>query len=968
MSESNEKSTRPTVTAAKPTLAASPQVFAATVTQTGYEASPPREPERPWAAGTVLAGRYEIISLLGEGGMGAVYRADDRKLQHPVALKFLSRRVAESPERLRGLYDEVRIGRQISHPNVCRIYDIVETTVGEGTPEQRRVAFLCMEVVEGENLESLLRRTGGLKGQNAIEIAQQVCQGLAAVHDQDLLHRDLKPANIMIDARGVVRLMDFGVSALARDVEPGQIVGTPGYLFPEALEGKAITVRSEIYALGLVLYEIFTGKPLLAARTVNEQIAELKTLDLSRVSAAMDQVDSSARRAVLQCLRADPAQRPATARDVSALLAEGANRRMRFRTLLLGLLMTIIILGGQVAGWTSGLEHALYDWRSRHFRFFAGKPTDQLIHCEIDDAALEEIGRWPWPRWQMARIVDEVNRAGAKAIGLDVLFSEPEAPRPEQQPDGSWKVIDDDALLAGAMRRAGDVMIPVNIPPRADSSSLNIQNDLVEKLRSNLEQPPDSAEQLDGQYPFALRQAMTERLDRELQTLPPGQSPTIEEMRKRLLPQSYSTGIRTYADDQLEKVLPQILAMHELERFTLTRGASLPTPLTGQVQAATAPELAQAARYCGCVTYLPSSDGVVRSVPMLVQYHDRLTPQFGLALACAFLGVDIHSLRIEPDGIILPRAGESDEIIPTYTQEIESRGPAAFFFAIPFFGTSDWRTSYDFPDYRVVRQHLPITRVWDVCQVQLRIEQNNRRAYADVEFVLRHVDLDLLKTFQNAAPAFDNVSQWNTIMAHAFNAVDSGDRDYLLNPNSPLQTDEERDYATALRNLQLRRTFNDSLVGEQKRLRDGLRGLLAEKAVLIGSIASSQGDLWRTPLHAACPGEVILGTVFNAIVTNHFLRVAPEWTNLFATLVLSLGATAAVTWLSPRKSLAACAVLAAGFCVFNALLLFDWDHLVLEMAGPLLAVIGVWLVAILNRVLAGTGRRREQPSALSPAI
>ena len=152
--------------------------------------------------GTVLLDRYRIIGLLGHGGMGEVYRANDLRLGQPVALKFLPEATAGNPQMLARFHTEVRIARQVSHPNVCRVYDIGEV---EGS------TFLSMEYVDGEDLSSLLRRIGRLPGDKAIEIARKLCAGLAAAHDKGVLHRDLKPANVMIDGRGQVLITDFGL-------------------------------------------------------------------------------------------------------------------------------------------------------------------------------------------------------------------------------------------------------------------------------------------------------------------------------------------------------------------------------------------------------------------------------------------------------------------------------------------------------------------------------------------------------------------------------------------------------------------------------------------------------------------------------------------------------------------------------------------------------------------------------------
>ena len=207
--------------------------------------------EERFSPGTVIAGRYRILGLLGRGGMGEVYRADDLKLNQPVALKFLSRLRTRDDAWLARFHSEVRLARRVTHLNVNRVYDI-----GEADGE----AFISMEYVDGEDLASLLRRVGRLSGDKAVEIARQLCAGLGAAHDRGVLHRDLKPANVMIDGRGQVRITDFGIASLAAKAsEENPLVGTPAFMAPELFQGKEPSVRTDIYSLGIVLYEVVTG-------------------------------------------------------------------------------------------------------------------------------------------------------------------------------------------------------------------------------------------------------------------------------------------------------------------------------------------------------------------------------------------------------------------------------------------------------------------------------------------------------------------------------------------------------------------------------------------------------------------------------------------------------------------------------------------------------------------------------------
>jgi len=260
--------------------------------------------------GRLVAGRYRIIALLGKGGMGEVYRADDLTLGQPVALKFLPDAAAHDEALLERFRNEVRIARRVSHPNVCRVYDVGEV---DGQ------TFFTMEYVDGEDLASLLRRIGRLPQDKAIEISRQLCAGLGAAHGKGVLHRDLKPANIMLDGRGQVVITDFGLAGVADDIRGPEVrSGTPAYMAPEQLAGREVSTRSDIYALGLVLYEIFTGK-----RAFAEKIAAHDQRTVSRPSSVVKDLDPVIEKVILRCLETEAAARPSTALAVAAALPGG---------------------------------------------------------------------------------------------------------------------------------------------------------------------------------------------------------------------------------------------------------------------------------------------------------------------------------------------------------------------------------------------------------------------------------------------------------------------------------------------------------------------------------------------------------------------------------------------------------------------------------------------------------------------
>jgi hypothetical protein len=269
-----------------------------------------------FVAGTIIGGQYRIVGLLGRGGMGEVYRAEDLKLEQPVALKFLPESLAKDGAALARFHREVRIARQISHRNVCRVYNIIE---------YQGWHFILMEFVRGEELSSVLKRFGRLPSDKALAIARQLCAGLAAAHDVGVVHRDLKPGNVMIDEKGDVRITDFGLAGLMEEFGGGAALeGTPEYMSPEQLAGRELTARSDIYSLGLVLYEIFTGRKAFSASTLTDLLRLRKSESLPESpSSVVKDLDPLVERVIERCLALDPKDRPATALEVAAALPGG---------------------------------------------------------------------------------------------------------------------------------------------------------------------------------------------------------------------------------------------------------------------------------------------------------------------------------------------------------------------------------------------------------------------------------------------------------------------------------------------------------------------------------------------------------------------------------------------------------------------------------------------------------------------
>ena len=272
-------------------------------------------PVEELSRGALFAGRYEIIEELGSGGMGKVYRVEDKKVGEEVALKLVRPEIATDKKMIERFSRELRTARKISHRNICRMFDL---------GEDKGTRFITMEYVRGEDLKSMIRMSGQLGIGTAIGIAKQICEGLTEAHRLGVIHRDLKPNNIMIDKEGSARIMDFGIARPLRAkgiTGPGAMIGTPEYMSPEQVEAKEVDERSDIYSLGILLYEMLTGRIPFEGDSVIAVGIKQKSEQPAPPVKFNARISEDLNRVILKCLEKDKAARYQSAAELCSELS-----------------------------------------------------------------------------------------------------------------------------------------------------------------------------------------------------------------------------------------------------------------------------------------------------------------------------------------------------------------------------------------------------------------------------------------------------------------------------------------------------------------------------------------------------------------------------------------------------------------------------------------------------------------------
>ncbi len=658
-------------------------------------------------------------------------------------------------------------------------------------------------------------------------------------------------------------------------------------------------------------------------------------------------------------------------------------RRVAIYGAICGGMLTLLVLAADAIGLLGPMESWLFDRRAKDCQFFTPPPSSQIVHLDIDDESLITIHRWPWPRSTMAALLDEVRLAGPKAVAIDVLFSEPLEDTIEKRPDGSMVTVPEDSALVEAIRKLDCVVLPESFSfGTAPNAAASLHASAVAELSHDLMMNPaelarrlarsgaggrDLATRLELDMVDIQRDAVRDALRRRLSR----QKLSLDAVRQELIasvstPTTLPSGrILLPVGDVIAREYPHVLAELALrQRFSRTEPDGLmAAPPDALMNETPLPELCDVIRGSGFADYNIFAEPVVRAVPLLVRSDKRLYPQFAFAMACKMLDVDLSAVRVEDDAVVLPAPGGQVRIPvrSRYSPALKRRVGAIV--DIPWFGSSEWATMYDWPEHRKITRHYSMNLPWAVVEVRRKIARNNQ----SIDTALKILMLDDAEAAKYAARHLDpeDIAARNQAAEQVLANLraDGWDEMFRTKRLDQLSADERLvyDQIAALKEaLGQNAKLDDELHQKRKQLAE----LIGGKGVLIGSVATASGDVVTTPLHARCPGVVVHGAILNAILNRDFWRTAPQWMEVLIALACGSVATLITSRMAPVRAVPLLIFLAGAYFAINGLLLFDRYNLIVNAAAPLVAIGICWAgVMVVRLILEGLERIRLSKEA-----
>jgi class 3 adenylate cyclase len=717
-------------------------------------------------------------------------------------------------------------------------------------------------------------------------------------------------------------------------------------------------------------------------------------------------------------------------------------RRLLIDTSIIGVGLTLFIAAlDYYSRALTTLDEWFYDRRAHLCQYFTPPPTDKLVHVDIDDRSLATLGKWPWPGTTLAHLIDEIDRAGPKAIAMDIIFSEPDEIRvqpidPSETPEDRYQRdlqrflalfpknvrgragqlqidlpaffktfwqdpgprtvrIDHDANFAAAIARSGKTLVPVSLTLPTNPPPL--QRKIREHLICDLEQAeaniyerliadPDKVLPQGAPFPtdaflMARREAMNSRISKELE----GADLTLEQLRARLLPRLEPD----FGGAPLLRLLTEehrrVQAVGPLRRFVLPSTPGLPPLATFTGEIAPVPAFSRAAAFSGYVEYVQTNErGVVRSIPLVADYRQQLFPQMDLVLACAVLGVDVKTVKLHPDKVIIPKppGRDRDIVIPVRSMYATKYGrDVGLMMDVPDRGRRAWETIYDHRRHTSPQGHIPMAFIWEVYQFRTGIDRNNANIDRALRVILEQdppadsplrprlgLDPDQYKQYAAKPLAPDEYPQRKERAQATLKLMKEFGYDKPLadqdlpklpgtNKPDPREMVKRDEVAAARRTLESAIEQNDRFLRIMAQRRSELRDKIAGRAVLIGWTGTGQVDFFPTAIQPECPGVVIHGMAYNAIMTGEFWRHAPKWVTFLITVLVGFAVTAANGFFKPSAALGLAVLIAVVYLLVNGLLLFDYANICLGVAGPMVALASVWSTGALAGFLIEAAER-----------
>jgi class 3 adenylate cyclase/CHASE2 domain-containing sensor protein len=650
-------------------------------------------------------------------------------------------------------------------------------------------------------------------------------------------------------------------------------------------------------------------------------------------------------------------------------------RRRTVDGVIIGGLLTLLVITLDAAGLLTPLEFLLYDARASTFQSFLPPPTDKLVHLDVDQGAIEAIGRWPWSRDKLAAIVDELALAKPKVVGLDITLPDREEPvlRPDAavaatQPAsaetfvGTARWVDNDRVLGDSLKRLGCALVPVSLPfqqrPKLSGVQIALRAELardvnlshpqlVERLRARGFGSPDLPRLVQEEYLAAWRSQVADRLARELRA---GPAP-LEALKRDVLKLDKSDLV---LEREFAKLYNEARSAAHVLKFSRPIPPGLPPIFSTDLQYLPVPPIAEAAAYIANVEYVRFRDGRVRAVPLFARNGDRMYPQLGLAMACAQLGVDVADLRFADGRVILPRPGGGEVVIPHRAYRSTVLGEqVATFMDVPWWGGESWLTMYDHPDHRVPAKHVSLVDLWNLLLAQRKMAANAREADPALISLLAVSDEAAGIAYAAEPPPPNDVAARQAVYERAMAKIKADETEQFIRSAPAADLDEPSRRFLAAYDLlpTLLREYGEL----DRRLREGreeMRKQVEGKSVFVGwTYTGAAADFVPTSVHTTCPGVVIHGAIFNGILTGELWRTLPGWVTFLVTGALGACMTAAAAFLTPARALVVAACLMIGYVLLNGVVLFDYGNLVLGAAGPLLCIAGVWQGCTLTRLI-----------------